>query len=352
MIGLSGCEDLGEGDSATTITSLGFRQNLPVRIVLTDQYIYVAAAARGVWRRNLNEASAWEYLGLADDRLGNYSNKGAVDLDVHGSDILVAYDAGAPSIDPDSTIAVWRSLDAGNHWVRSDSGIPESRLYPEEYNTISSLQRSPDRPDLVFAVCGNAVYESDDAGRRWNQIRGRRSGGGGLQDYVRWNRYRPGEVWHFGSRETFAPYMYVMSDYGVIRKATVDFDKLGFPSDGSVFDIAFDPVDPGIVYAATSGGMILSNDGGYTWTVGTVRFTDEQVSALVLEHPGRGGVAFFGSLNRIYYTKDHGRSIRAIANLPSGYAMSLAIDPARERLYVGTTDGIYRLDLARVYITM
>ncbi len=72
---------------------IGMDDKLVTKLVYQKPYLYAGAASNGVWRRDLDKMTDWEYLGLADTSLGNYSNVGVLDLDIRGEDILVAYNS-------------------------------------------------------------------------------------------------------------------------------------------------------------------------------------------------------------------------------------------------------------------
>jgi photosystem II stability/assembly factor-like uncharacterized protein len=328
---------------------LGFEDKFALRLVLAEPHLYVCAGSDGVWRRDIRQSSAqWQYLGLADTSLGKRTHLGAVDIDVLGEDLLVAYRGGAPGIHPESTVAIWRSIDGGRSWFRSDSGIPETITDPYEYNTMSSLQRSPNNPDIIVGVIGAAVYRSTNGGNFWKLINGRR-GAVPNMDYVRWNPYRRGQVWFFGETSVFAPYMVRSNDYGETFGGSVNFNALGFPSDGAVNDVAFDAGNPDIVYAATSYGIIKTTDGGYTWRANALRLPDNGFVFCMVHHPSIGGLLYLAGGRRVYLTDDGGTSIQFIGEIERGFITSLLLDIQANQLFVGTTKGgIYALKLIRV----
>jgi photosystem II stability/assembly factor-like uncharacterized protein len=282
-------------------------------------------------------------MGLRDSLLGRYANVGTLDIDVLDEDVLAAYNGSAPHVPPESTVSIWRSTNGGGSWFRSDSGIPESITDPNEYNAMNSVQRSPHRSDTVLAVYGPARYRSVNNGSTWSFVGTR--GVTVNQDKVRWNPYRLGEAWLYGVTSVFAPYLHCTRDFGETIQCVVSFVGLGFLPDGAVHDVAFDPGDPGTVYAATSYGVIKTTDGGNTWQTNAVRLPDGGFIFRMVNHPTLAGALYLAGGNCVYYTTDGGLSVKVIGRLEQEFVQSLAIDVTGNQLFVGTDKGIRRLGL-------
>ena len=324
---------------------LGFKDKFALKLVLTNQYLYACAGSDGVWQRNIRQTNSdWKYLGLRDTSLGKFGNVGALDMDVLGKDILVAYNGSGPFIPADSTVSVWRSTDGGLNWFRSDNGIPESIPDPYEPNTLTSLQRSPNQPNIVIGLIDPAGYRSLDGGNNWTMIFGIRGVFSG-RGYVRWHPFRQGEVWFFGTDALSHPYCFSMKEYGINIKVSIDFDSLGFPSDAAVYDIAFDAANPDIIYVATSKGIIKSFDGGYTWMTDIIHLPDNGLVNRLVNHPTLGGTIYMGGVRSIYSSTNSGENVNKIAGVEIGFIQSLTFDTRENQLFIGTTDGIYVLKL-------
>lgn len=328
-----------------TIEFLGFEDKFALRMVLEEPYLYICAGSDGVWKRNIRSMSEWQYLGLRDTSLGNYTNVGALDIDVLNNDIMVAYNGGAPHVDPESTVSIWRSKNDGMNWFRSDSGIPESINIHNEHNVINTLQRSPNDTQIVLAKLGPAIYRSTDGGNNWVLIEGSRNVAVGL-DYLRWHPFQPGEVWIFGESSVFAPYCRALKNYGLQNKISVDFNFLGFPSDGTVTDVAFDAGNPDVIYVATSLGVIKTIDGGYTWSRNAVKIPDNGFVFQMAHHPSIGGILYLARSKKIYITCDGGKKVQTIGEIEQGFIVSLIFDTLGKQLFIGTTEGgVYLLKL-------
>jgi hypothetical protein len=159
--------------------------------------------------------------------------------------------------------------------------------------------------------------------------------------YVRWHQYRHGEVWFFGESALFAPYCFARSDFGATPKVSVNFNSLGYPSDGSVYDIAFDAGNPDVVHVATSYGIISTSDGGYTWQRNAVKLPDTGFVFRMVNQPLIGGLMYMAGGKRIYRTQAKaGRVIvNLIGEIENGFITSLVYDLPFNQLFIGTTKG-------------
>ena len=338
------CGDNISESKVMRIEPLGFKDKFALRMVISESYLYVCAGSDGVWKRDIRQPeSNWEYLGLRDKSLGKYTNVGALDIDVLGEDILIAYNSSAPHITPDSSILIWRSTNGGNDWFRSDSGIPETIEDPYEYNIFTSLQRSPHKPNIVIGGIDAAKYRSTDGGSNWSMLSGQR--GVAVGDcLVRWNPFQPGEIWYFGETALFAPYCGVGQDYGLKGKTGLPWDSLGCTYDGAVYDIAFDASDPGIIYVASSCGLLKTTDGGYTWQRNVLKLPDNGLVFRMAYHPAAGGALYLAGGRQIYATFNSGVGVQKIGEIEKGFITSLVWDSIGNQLFIGTTEGgIYTL---------
>lgn len=351
-IALIACQDTGtepnpEVPLPEELEFLGFEDKIAVSMGFAEPYLYVAAGRDGVWKRDVQRLTDWEYLGLADTSFDHYLYAGAQDIDVLENDILVAYNHSTSNVEPINSVGIWRSVDGGANWFRSDSGIPETLSNPElEYNTIRDIARVPyPDPEIVLAVRGPAVYRSMDSGDSWSLVYGE-TGMAAITDYVRWNPNKPGQAWFFGVTSVAAPYLRWMSDYGTTLESYVDFVRsLGFPSDGSVTDVAFSSDDHKVVYAATTYGVIKTKDGGNTWQTDAIALPDTAFVLRMAHHPSIWGTLFLAGVRQVLVTENGGKSVRLLAEIECDRCViiSLLYEPALNKLFVGTLQGVYAL---------
>jgi hypothetical protein len=321
---------------------IGFQDKYAIKLAWEEPYLYVCACDDGLWRRNLQQMTQWEYLGLADSSLGHFTNVGVLDVAVNGSmDIVVAYNMAVEGVDPDSSVAVWRSSDFGTTWQHSDAGIPESRLYPGEYSAVNALQQAPEDPNLIIAVYGPAIYRSTDRGMNWAF-----SGAKGIfvnTDNIRWDPFRTDEVWTYGETSLFTGYLHKSTDAGITFGATPDFISLGIPSGYEVSSLAFDVADETRVFVATPYAVIRSTDHGESWQIAYGVIPNNGYASCIVEDPRRPHTLFLAGGGYVYYSSDGAVSADIIAELPQGHIYSLLLDQKNAKLIIGTNEGIFLL---------
>lgn len=145
-------------------------------------------------------------------------------------------------------VGVLRSDDGGGNWVERNDGLPGI--------DVASLTTHADRPDTVYVyVEEHGIYRSEDAGRHWRLMdAGPR---GGITALVHSNM--PGSMqsgWFFAG-----------GAQGV-RRAMDCF--CGWRDAGelnrTIRALAYDPRRPSEIYAAAKTELLVSRDGGETWS--------------------------------------------------------------------------------------
>jgi len=326
-----------------TLTFLGFRAKYALDLEYEDPYLYACAGPKGVWKKNISANTDWQYLGLEDTSFGNNPRRGALNIDVNENHILVAYSGPNDTCRPDQCVGIWGSTDGGTNWFRSDGGIPESIVDTFEYNVIHDIARSPFDPNYVFALYGPARYISINSGNFWSLYGFR--GAGANEDNVRWNPFEQNELWVFGENVTFAPYLAKSITGGKTFEFGVDFIQLGFPNDGNVSDIAFDKGSTQIIYVIINRTLIKSTDGGITWITAGFNIPGQGFVRNIIENRNNAGITYMGGLNEVFYSTDGATNIFLLTQLPYEIIMSLEIDEIKNKLFIGTNDGIYSYNL-------
>ncbi len=209
---------------------------------------------------------------------------------------------------------VWRSTDAGNTW--------EPIFDSQDIASIGAIAVAPSDPNVIYVgsgeadmrsdiTYGNGVYKSTDGGRTWTHI--------GLEDTRQIGRIL------IDARDPDVAFVAALghayaanSERGVFR--TTDGGKtwsrvLYKDDDTGAIDLAFDPQDSRVIYAALwqtrrppwnvyppsngpGSGLYKSTDGGSTWQ-------HLQGSGLPSQALGRIGIAVApGDHNRVYLIVD------------------------------------------------
>jgi photosystem II stability/assembly factor-like uncharacterized protein len=137
-----------------------------------------------------------------------------------------------------------------------------------------------------------------------------------------------------------SPFLYCTKDNGLSFKKDIEFSNFRLPSDNTVIDVSFDSVNPDLLYAVTSAGIIKSQDGGDTWFEIKPDMSDGQYISL-LESSGKSdGIFAFGGQN-IFHSTDGLKTIKVIGKIPEGKIISTDIDLKNKIIFLGTTYGVY-----------
>ena len=167
---------------------------------------------------------------------------------------------------------VYRSEDGGATWEQRSQGLEHVNLYGHYLN---DLVVHPDNANLLFYATGHAgVYRSDDGGGQWQPInRGLRN-----LEVSSLCLATDGQTLFAGLRDGG---VYVSLDQG----GTWSFaDGIGHYR---VMDVACDPSDANVVYAATYGGVYKSVDKGSTWVLASDGLTTPFVDGILVSHDGQ-----------------------------------------------------------------
>ncbi len=145
-------------------------------------------------------------------------------------------------------IGVLRSDNQGRTWSPRNDGLPSSE--------VAALAAHADRPETVYAyLSAKGICRSEEGGRHWRLMdAGPR---GGISSFVHSNM--PGSMQ--------SGWLFIAGPDGVRRSMDCfcgwrDAGGLG----RAVSAVAYDPGAPADVYAATTGGLFFSKDGGEQWS--------------------------------------------------------------------------------------
>ncbi len=114
----------------------------------------------------------------------------------------------------------------------------------------------------------------------------------------------------------------------------------GMVLDATVYSWDFDAKDPRDVWVSTCGWVYHSVSGGDRWTRFTEGFTNRRSHA-VRRDPTRPGVLFAATVGGLHRSTDGGKSWQRVSR-ESLVVTALAVDPRTGRLYVGTEgEGVF-----------
>lgn len=193
-----------------------------------------------------------------------------------------------------SSPGFFRSSDGGYNWEQVENT-------PFEDVSLLNLDVSPIDEKYVYIATMTGVYRTLDGGDSWQQL---------------------------DSLESIVPM----------------YPQEGLPP---IYDVAFDPFDPEIIYAGSPrGGVYRSTDGGETWGQAGFGMDPNEEIADLLPDPNRPGVIYAGTKRSGVYVSTNGAD--SWQNISDGFpdvrAEQLALSENGSVLYAGTgIRGVYRL---------
>src|SRR6266850_1381880 len=241
-------------------------------VVGTTAYVFVDGA--GMYRTD-NNGLSWSadtsFNGLPVKRARSVFREGAGPV----------YWAGTFS-------GVYKSIDGAVNWTKMSNGLPQG--------FIANAAGVPGAPQTFFAAA-DTLYKSIDGGLTWNTSD---VGLGGLTFVSSLFNRGVGVVQVDPSN---ASIMYISTvNFGMFK--TIDGGANWSNVSGSLATVlvrapAIDPTNPSIVYAATSGGLYKSTDGGTSW---------------LFKHPGGGFSVPFNTTRPQVMTGAPQNVLLAVAN--------------------------------------
>jgi len=237
------------------------------------QTVYAAQASE-VWRSS-DGGDTWSQLSTV------VANGSVLALAVDPQDSNTLYAAVNPQ-------GVFKSSDGGATWTAINNGIPVSR----NGGTVNAFRvvTDPNIPQVVFATADAGLFRSEDGGASWTAV--------------------------------------------VLALAP---DLPAFPNQPAFPGrLAFDPANPGVAYINfTFGSTALagkSTDDGKTF-IALPQLPEQSGAAAVALDPGQPGVVFAATVGGIYSTSDDGAHW---TKLMSGVFTLLVDDPVNRALYAAT----------------
>lgn len=231
----------------------------------------------------------------------------------------------APTVAPTlyagfETGGVYKSTDGGEHWFSANTGLTES--------SIASLVVDPRDPLVIFAGGNNSgVYKSIDGGAHWSY-----TGGPGANTLcMAFDPLNP-SILYAGRTNSV--------DRSTDGGATWEYIGEGISSQTgtTVRAFAVDPTATAKLYAGTDKGIFKSIDGASTpWQLSSNGLTSLNVRALAID-PANTSTIYAGTLIGVFKSIDGGMSWKASNKGMSGALVAaLALDPANTKtVYAGS----------------
>ncbi len=287
-----------------------FSDGLPflrvTRIVGRPNQLFVSLDGDGVYRSR--DGGAWEQVsdGIGDLQVLSLAN------DPNNAQILFA---GTRSD------GVFFSNNGGDGWIRAGAGLTQGAYL--------TLAIAPNDSTRIFAGNDSGFFfESTDGGQAWTPV------GAGVRASFSQVRFDPSDP----------DVVYVVTTGGLFRRPSAGAPFEGFANLGplTMLDVAVDPADSQRIAVATLQiGLLVSADGGTTWTAGGRGLPRTFVISLatLAETPTRllGGLGGSG----VFASTDGGTNWSFSARGMNGATVtSLAVDPrSADTILAGTQGG-------------
>jgi photosystem II stability/assembly factor-like uncharacterized protein len=265
---------------------------------------------------------------------------------------------------------VWKTADAGRTW--------QSLFDKQPAAPVGALAVAPSNPDIIYVgtgqvaarydvAAGNGVYRSSDGGQHWQHVglEQTRHIGRILVDPQHPDTLLVGALGHYyGPNHERG--VFRSTDGGKSWQQTLFID-----ADTGVVDLAADPANPAIIYAAAwqvrnypwlsyfqpnagpGSGLYRSSDGGATWSrisghgwptgslgrIGLATASGGRVYAVINAAPNSGNVPHAASKNQggLYRSDDRGATWQLVSQegwLENDYFSRITTDPSdRDRIY-------------------
>jgi photosystem II stability/assembly factor-like uncharacterized protein len=277
--------------------------------------ILVAGTLEGVYR-SMDSGEHWELI----------SPKGSHELHEVES---IAIDPTDPKIIYAGTWHLpWKTTDGGVHWNNIKQGLIED-------SDVFSIILDPKTPNVVYASACSGIYKSDDSGEKFQKIQG-------IPSTARRTRVLmqdPGNL----------NIVFAGTTEGLYR--TGDSGKTWLRTTGPELIINDVFVDPGnsnrMMLATDRGGVLVSNDGGYSFAPSNNGFSARQITSYIGDAQ-RPSTIYVGVVNDkswggVFVSDNGGLSwAQKSGGLDGHDVFSLGLSPDGT-LLAGTRHGIYRL---------
>jgi len=305
-------------DGGTTWASEAEMGGQSIRALTTapsDPKIVVAGTLKGVYQ-SMDGGSHWRLI----------SPEGSIELHEVES---IAIDPVNPQIIYAGTWHLpWKTTDGGLHWNNIKEGVIED-------SDVFSIIVDPKQPNEMYMSACSGIYKSVNAGEKFQKIQG-------IPSTARRTRVLMQDPLHLNI-------VFAGTTEGLWR--TTDSGKTWIRTTGPeviVNDVYVDPTDSNRMLLATDrGGVLASNDGGFSFVASNSGFSARQITSYVGDAQ-RPGTIYVGVVNDkawggVFMSDNGGLTWAQKSTGLEGHDIFSLAQATDGTLVAGTRHGIYRL---------
>ncbi len=307
------------GRTWTSNAALEGHPILALTLAPSDPKVMVVGALDGVFR-TLDGGSTW--APISPEKSTELHEVESIAIDPKDPRVIFAGTWHLP----------WKTTDGGEHWTNMKQGIIDD-------SDVFSIIVDPANPENLFLSACSGIYRSLDQGATFTKVQG-------IPSTARRTR-----VLMEDSTQTNVVFAGTTEGLWRTTDSGRTFERHGDPS-WIVNDVSIDKEDSKRVLLATDRtGVLLSEDGGVTFTTSNRGFSSRTISA-VLQDGSDGAELNIGVINDkaaggVFRSQDGGLSwVQNSAGLDGADVLSLG-RTSKGTLLAGTRHGLYRLENGR-----
>jgi len=220
---------------------------------------------------------------------------------------------------------VYKSLDAGRHWLAPGTGMVTSASGPYIY----AVQPDPITPSILYAASSaRGIYMSTNSATNWTHINT------GLKSLLVY-RLAIDPLSPTNLFAATAAGVYATTNRGLNWSAR----NTGLTNLSTYSTLAIDPQTPSTLYVAGSPGLFKSTDSALNWTRLSLELSATNWPENIFVDPNSPATVYVAALRGLYKSLDAGATWTVITNgLGATVPLSLAIDPGNSaNLILGTS---------------
>ncbi|MCF8405505.1 MAG: T9SS type A sorting domain-containing protein [Bacteroidales bacterium] len=321
-------------------TYLGLLNNPVNEFKIDDGWLY-AATNNGLFKKQLgNSDTTWSLMGFEETRI--------FDFIIFSKDsILLCKNINST---PDDTVSLFITYDGGNSWNDFQNG------FGVDINSkrCKSMEKGSPGTGAIFARTGSCVARSQDNGVSWELVHGQWDNTSSTSINL-FNFYSNGNCWAGGLTGYFQPYLLKSEDFGT------SWEFIGPSSFGDNYTVCLlqSIYNADEILIGSSGDMLKSYDGGYTWNISfdfssDLFFSDLKFStvedSLIYLVGNKVNTSLNPNVLVLYGSEDFGETWEPMDSLelpPDQIAVHLEIlnEDESEKLFFATSSGVFMFNL-------